>query len=207
MSWWISVKTSLSGNLSNGPHVPATWEKLRATSSTLRHSKTERGRQDPLKISFLRMKREQAGPEAQRSLLQLIATSKANLVRGNVTVIPWTVSIQNGEAISSKDNKIIVHQDGYYMVFSQVLFQNRDIVMGHVIQRRKSSVSGSEQRFTDLLHCVQEMPKNNFANTCYTAGIVKLEREDELELVILDRPQAQVSMDGDSTFFGIVHLP
>ncbi|XP_064182412.1 tumor necrosis factor ligand superfamily member 13B-like isoform X2 [Anguilla rostrata] len=183
------LSQSASVDLHSGQGIPETWEKLRSSSSALRHTKTERGRQDPLKTSFLRMKREQGGHV------------------DNVTVIPWTVSIQNGEAVSSKDNKIIVQQDGYYMVFSQVLFHNPEVVMGHLIRRRKSNVSGTEQRFTDLLRCLQEMPKNNCANSCYTAGIVKLEREDELELVILDRPQAQVAMEADSTFFGMIHLP
>ncbi|KAG5853020.1 tumor necrosis factor ligand superfamily member 13B-like [Anguilla anguilla] len=202
------LSQSASVDLHSGQGIPETWEKLRSSSSALRHTKTERGRQDPLKTSFLRMKREQGGHVAQRSFLQLIATINENLVlRDNVTVIPWTVSIQNGEAVSSKDNKIIVQQDGYYMVFSQVLFHNPEVVMGHLIRRRKSNVSGTEQRFTDLLRCLQEMPKNNCANSCYTAGIVKLEREDELELVILDRPQAQVAMEADSTFFGMIHLP
>ena len=54
------------------------------------------------------------------SILTFKISSSLALCTDNVTVIPWTVSIQNGEAISSKDNKIIVQQDGYYMVFSQV---------------------------------------------------------------------------------------
>ncbi|KAG9340941.1 hypothetical protein JZ751_020134 [Albula glossodonta] len=93
------------------------------------------------------------------------------------------------------------HKMGY-----QVLFHDPEIVMGHVIRRRKSNLSGTEPRFTDLLRCLQEMPKTHCANSCYTAGMVKLEREDELELVILCRPQAEVSMDADSTFFGIIQL-
>lgn len=40
---------------------------------------------------------------------------------GNITVIPWTVSVQQGNAISQKENKIVVQEDGYYLVFGQVL--------------------------------------------------------------------------------------
>ena len=37
-------------------------------------------------------------------------------------------------------------------------------------------------------------------------GIVKLDRNDQLELVIPDRPHTQVAMDTESTFFGIIQL-
>ncbi|KAJ8394411.1 hypothetical protein AAFF_G00046220 [Aldrovandia affinis] len=197
---------STSTDLRNGTRISETWEKLRSYS-TLHHTKTERGQQNPLKISFSRKKREEAEGVALRSFLQLTATSNENpVVRDNVTMIPWTVSIQHGEAVSVNGNKIIVQQDGYYMVFSQVLFHNPEAVMGYLIRRRKASVSGTEQRFTDLLRCIQEMPKHNCANSCYTAGLVKLDHEDELELLILDRPQAEVAMDAVSTFFGIIQL-
>lgn len=37
-------------------------------------------------------------------------------------------------------------------------------------------------------------------------GIVKLNREDELELVLPDRLQNLISVDEDSTFFGVIQL-
>ncbi|KAI1898222.1 hypothetical protein AGOR_G00070120 [Albula goreensis] len=202
----LHLSQATSRDFHKGRHTSETWEKLNSgPSSTLRHMKTESGQQDPLKTSLARTKREQARHTAQWSFLQLTATASDSSVM-TVTVIPWTVSIQHGAAVSSDDNKIVAQQDGYYMVFGQVLFHDPEIVMGHVIRRRKSNVSGTEPRFTDLLRCLQEMPKTHSANSCYTAGMVKLEREDELELVILYRPQAEVSMDADSTFFGIIQL-
>ncbi|XP_064828843.1 tumor necrosis factor ligand superfamily member 13B-like [Oncorhynchus masou masou] len=95
------------------------------------------------------------------------------------------------------------HYDDYMVcpVVSQGLFQSPGTIMGHVVRSR-----GTDQRSTELLRCLQEMPQTNCANTCHTGGMVKLEREDELELVIPDRPQAQVSMEADSTFFGIMRL-
>ncbi|XP_064874346.1 tumor necrosis factor ligand superfamily member 13B-like isoform X6 [Oncorhynchus nerka] len=134
--------------------------------------------------SSLRMKREQAGCSG-----------------GNVTVIPWIVALHQGEAISSTGDRIIIQQGGFFIVFGQVLFQSPGTIMGHIVRSR-----GTDQRSTELLRCLQEMPQTNCANTCHTGGMVKLEREDELELVIPDRPQAQVSMDADSTFFGIIRL-
>lgn len=40
---------------------------------------------------------------------------------GNIAVIPWTTSVQRGNAISLNENKIVVQEDGYYLVFGQVL--------------------------------------------------------------------------------------
>ncbi|XP_048885305.1 tumor necrosis factor ligand superfamily member 13B-like isoform X1 [Brienomyrus brachyistius] len=199
-----------SQDFTNGQFILNIWEKIRLmTSKTSYHMETQKRHPHAINSSAIRIKREQTDIATQQSFLQLIATANDNPVlrdSDNVTTIPWTVAIQHGEALLIADNKIIVKQDSYYMVFGQVLFHNPGIVMGHLIRRRKSSVSGMEHRFTDLLRCLQEMPQNNCANTCYTAGIVKLEREDELELVIPDRPQAQISMDADSTFFGILQL-
>lgn len=117
---------------------------------------------------------------------------------GNITVIPWTVSAQRGNTISQRENRIIVQEDGYYLVFgqvlchskwsvtklilhmiyskysanvllnSQVLFQSQSTVMGHVIQSW-SSTEG-ETRPTELLRCLQDITEGAYDNTCYTAG-------------------------------------
>lgn len=144
----------------------------------------------------------------QASFLQMTAMANEKPIqRGNVTVIPWTVAIQQGSAVTASDNKIIVQQDSYFMVFGQVLYHNQGVIMGHLIRQQPSSSSGSDGGYRDLFRCLQEMPTaETSANTCYTAGIVKLDRNDQLELVIPDRPHAQVAMDTASTFFGIIQL-
>ncbi|CAB1429982.1 unnamed protein product [Pleuronectes platessa] len=155
-----------------------------------------------MKMSFRREKREQVGFRAP-TFLQLTAnTNKQPDIRGNMTVIPWTVSAQRGNAISQKENRIVVQEDGYYLVFGQVLFKSPSTVMGHIIQ----SWSSTKTTPTELLRCLQMMPDATPANTCHTAGIVQLHQDDELELVIPHRPQALVSMDADSTFFGVIQL-
>uniref|UniRef100_H2T1Z5 THD domain-containing protein n=1 Tax=Takifugu rubripes TaxID=31033 RepID=H2T1Z5_TAKRU len=123
---------------------------------------------------------------------------------GNIAVIPWTVSVQHGKAITQKENRIVVQEDGYYLVFGQVLFKSPSIVMGHIIQ--SWGHAGAAATSTELLRCLQEMPGETPTNTCYTAGIVQLHQGDELELVIPFRPQALISMDADSTFFGVIQL-
>ncbi|KAL6479642.1 hypothetical protein MHYP_G00106750 [Metynnis hypsauchen] len=39
---------------------------------------------------------------------------------GNVTVIPWTVAAQRGPALATLNNKIIVQEDSYFVVYGQV---------------------------------------------------------------------------------------
>uniref|UniRef100_G3Q2V5 THD domain-containing protein n=1 Tax=Gasterosteus aculeatus aculeatus TaxID=481459 RepID=G3Q2V5_GASAC len=142
---------------------------------------------------------------APTSFLQLTAnTNKQPDIKGNITVIPWTVSAQQGNAISQKENRIVVQEDGYYLVFGQVLFKSPSTVMGHIIQSLSST--RTERTPTQLLCCLQEMPDKTPANTCYTAGVVQLLQDDELELVIPYRPHSLISMDADSTFFGVIQL-
>lgn len=47
---------------------------------------------------------------------------------GNITVIPWTVSAQRGNTISQRENRIVVQEDGYYLVFGQVLYHSKSSV-------------------------------------------------------------------------------
>ncbi|XP_047440374.1 tumor necrosis factor ligand superfamily member 13B-like isoform X2 [Mugil cephalus] len=159
--------------------------------------------QGSVKLSSKKVKREQSISRAPTSFLQFKAnTNKQPDIRGNITVIPWTVSAQQGNTISQKENRIVVQEDGYYLVFGQVLFESPSTVMGHIIQ----SWGSAGRRATRLLRCLQEMPDKTPANTCYTAGTVQLFQDDELELVILDRPNSLISMDEDSTFFGVIQL-
>ncbi|KAM8733117.1 tumor necrosis factor ligand superfamily member 13B-like isoform 2-T2 [Acanthopagrus schlegelii] len=161
-------------------------------------------------MSSRRVKREQSSCRGPTSFLQLTAnTNKQPDVRGNIAVIPWTVSAQRGNTIAQKENRIVVQEDGYYLVFGQVWFESPGRVMGHVIRSWSSAETATTP--TELLRCLQEMPDDarHHANTCYTAGIVQLHQDDELELVIPDRPlmdKVLISMDADATFFGVIQL-
>ncbi|XP_076594579.1 tumor necrosis factor ligand superfamily member 13B-like isoform X2 [Chaetodon auriga] len=179
--------------------------KMSKTSEDIKPSTLQKA-QSSLKMSSRRVKREQGGCRGPTSFLQLTAnTNKQPDIRGNITVIPWTVSVQQGNAISQKENRIVVQEDGYYLVFGQVLFTSPSTVMGHIIRRWGSMKTGRAS--TQLLHCLQEMSDDESPdNTCYAAGIVQLHQDDELELVIPDRPQALICMDADSTFFGVIQL-
>ncbi|XP_028444525.1 tumor necrosis factor ligand superfamily member 13B isoform X1 [Perca flavescens] len=208
--------------------------KMSKTREDIKPS-TLRKAQSSLKVFSRRVKREQGSCRAPTSFLQLTAnTNKQPDIRGNIAVIPWTVSAQQGITISQKENRIVVQEHGYYLVFgqvwchcnssitkfklhlicsncsanvllnTQVLFKSPSTVMGHVIRSWGSNRTGTTP--TELLCCLQEMPDETPANTCYAAGIVQLNQDDELELVIPYRPHALISMDADGTFFGVIQL-
>ncbi|KAM9356904.1 tumor necrosis factor ligand superfamily member 13B-like [Symphorus nematophorus] len=176
--------------------------KMSKTREDIKPSTLQKA-QSSLKISSMRVKREQGSCGAPTSFLQLTAnTNKQPDIRGNITVIPWTVSVQQGNAISERENRIVVQEDGYYLVFGQVLFECPNVVMGHIIRSWDSMKTG-----TELMRCLQAMPdEEKPANTCYTSGVVQLHQDDELELVVPSKPQALITMDAESTFFGVIQL-
>ncbi|MED6289833.1 hypothetical protein CHARACLAT_006954 [Characodon lateralis] len=125
--------------------------------------------QSSLKSFSRRVKREQNSCRAPISFLQLRANTNTQPDRrGNITVIPWTVSARRGNTISQKENRIVVQEDGYYLVFGQVLFEGQRAFMGHVIQSWSSTEA--ETRPTELLRCLQDITVGAHDNTCYTAG-------------------------------------
>ncbi|XP_048362586.1 uncharacterized protein LOC125438287 [Sphaerodactylus townsendi] len=138
--------------------------------------------------------------------LQLMADSSSNVQQqdGSSTV-PWLLSFKRGTALQEQGNKILVRETGYFFVYGQVLYRDELFVMGHLIQRKKAHVVGSDLSLVTLFRCIQNMPPTNPNNSCYTAGIARLEEGDELQLTI-PRSGAKIALDGDATFFGAVRL-
>ncbi|KAL1772747.1 hypothetical protein HispidOSU_000870 [Sigmodon hispidus] len=138
--------------------------------------------------------------------LQLIADSDTPTIRkGSYTFVPWLLSFKRGSALEEKENKIVVKQTGYFFIYSQVLYTDTIFAMGHLIQRKKVHVFGDELSLVTLFRCIQNMPRTLPNNSCYSAGIARLEEGDEIQLAI-PRENAQISRDGDGTFFGALKL-
>ncbi|XP_008588906.1 PREDICTED: tumor necrosis factor ligand superfamily member 13B isoform X1 [Galeopterus variegatus] len=138
--------------------------------------------------------------------LQLIADSDTPTIRkGSYTFVPWLLSFKRGRALEEKENKILVKETGYFFIYGQVLYTDNTFAMGHLIQRKKVHVFGDELSLVTLFRCIQNMPETLPNNSCYSAGIAKLEEGDELQLAI-PRENAQISRDGDGTFFGALKL-
>ncbi|XP_028655048.1 tumor necrosis factor ligand superfamily member 13B [Erpetoichthys calabaricus] len=143
-----------------------------------------------------------------QACLHMIAdNSRSTFQKDMQTAIPWHQGLRRGPALEheQESNAIVVREAGYFFVYSQVYYMDRTFAMGHVIIRKKAGIVGNELRIVNLFHCIQHMNEDYPFNTCYTAGIAKLEQEDSIELLI-PRPSANVSLDGDSTFFGAIKL-
>ncbi|XP_046310939.1 tumor necrosis factor ligand superfamily member 13B isoform X2 [Marmota monax] len=124
---------------------------------------------------------------------------------GAYTFVPWLLSFKRGRALEEKENKIVVKETGYFFIYGQVLYTDSTFAMGHLIQRKKVHVFGDELSLVTLFRCIQNMPETLPNNSCYSAGIAKLEEGDELQLAI-PREDAKISRDGDGTFFGALKL-
>ncbi|XP_023408959.1 tumor necrosis factor ligand superfamily member 13B [Loxodonta africana] len=155
-----------------------------------------------------RSKRAVQTPEetVTQDCLQLIADNDTPTIRkGSFTFVPWLLSFKRGRALEEKENKILVKETGYFFIYGQVLYTDNTFAMGHLIQRKKVHVFGDELSLVTLFRCIQNMPETLPNNSCYSAGIAKLEEGDELQLAI-PRENAQISQDGDGTFFGALKL-
>ncbi|KAM6177911.1 tumor necrosis factor ligand superfamily member 13B isoform 1-T1 [Rhynchocyon petersi] len=155
-----------------------------------------------------RSKRALQSPEepVTQDCLQLIADNEnPTIQKGSFTFVPWLLSFKRGRALEEKENKILVKETGYFFIYGQVLYTDNTFAMGHLIQRKKVHVFGDELSLVTLFRCIQNMPETLPNNSCYSAGIAKLEEGDELQLAI-PRENAQISQDGDGTFFGALKL-
>ncbi|KAJ8013190.1 hypothetical protein DPEC_G00050700 [Dallia pectoralis] len=142
--------------------------------------------------------------------LQLMADSnrktfQKEFAMETYTGIPWQVGLKRGSALDAGSDRILVREEGYYFVYSQVYYIDRTFTMGHVVIRRKRNVVGDEASHVTLFRCIQAMHPVDHYNTCFTGGMVKLEDGDAVELLI-PRSTANVSLDGDATFLGAIRL-
>uniref|UniRef100_A0A8C0VEU8 TNF superfamily member 13b n=1 Tax=Cyanistes caeruleus TaxID=156563 RepID=A0A8C0VEU8_CYACU len=141
-----------------------------------------------------------------QACLQLIADSKSDIQqKDDSSIVPWLLSFKRGTALEEQGNKIVIKETGYFFIYGQVLYTDTTFAMGHLIQRKKAHVFGDDLSLVTLFRCIQNMPQSYPNNSCYTAGIAKLEEGDELQLTI-PRRRAKISLDGDGTFFGAVRL-
>ncbi|KAJ7344515.1 hypothetical protein JRQ81_000465 [Phrynocephalus forsythii] len=155
-----------------------------------------RGKRSPL----------QTGETVLQSCLQFMADSTSQIQQNDdSSIIPWLLSFKRGTALEEQGNKILVREAGYFFIYGQVLYTDDMFVMGHFIQRKKAHVVGDDLRLVTLFRCIQNMPHTNPNNSCYTAGIAKLEEGDEIQLTI-PRREANIVLNGDATFFGAIRL-
>ncbi|XP_076858025.1 tumor necrosis factor ligand superfamily member 13B isoform X2 [Brachyhypopomus gauderio] len=142
--------------------------------------------------------------------LQMMADSKRKAYQKEFALdmhvaVPWQTGLRRGSALEADQDDILVREEGYYFIYSQVFYKDPTYAMGHIVFRTKKNVVGDESQHVVLFRCVQNMNDKVPYNTCFTGGIAKLEAGDRLELLI-PRSTANISLDGDSTFLGAIRL-
>ncbi|CAL8268513.1 unnamed protein product [Lota lota] len=179
--------------------------------SSRRGSLEQTGRSEPV-TPGPRKRREASGSQklvAQPCLQMMADSSKATFQKDFAlephTGIPWQTGLSRGTALEMDDNRILVREEGFYFLYSQVYYMDRIFAIGHVVIRRKRNIVGDEPQNVILFRCIQSMDPVESFNTCFTGGIVKLEVDDLLELLI-PFPSANISLDGTSTFLGAMKL-
>uniref|UniRef100_A0A3B1K643 TNF superfamily member 13b n=1 Tax=Astyanax mexicanus TaxID=7994 RepID=A0A3B1K643_ASTMX len=142
--------------------------------------------------------------------LQMMADSKREVFQKEFalekhTGVPWQTGLKRGSALEQYQDSILVKEEGYFFIYSQVYYKDSTFAMGHIVIRIKKNVVGDENQHVVLFRCIQSMNLKVPYNTCYTGGLVKLEVGDRLELLI-PRSTANISLDGDSTYLGAIKL-
>ncbi|KAI4905213.1 hypothetical protein NFI96_015441 [Prochilodus magdalenae] len=152
--------------------------------------------------------------------LQMMADSKRETFQKEFELqthigVPWQTGLKRGEALEENQDAILVKEDGFFFIYSQVehcdppvtevYYKDPTFAMGHIVIRMKKNVVGDESQHVALFRCIQRMDSQYPYNTCYTGGIVKLEVGDRVELLI-PRSTANISLEGDATYFGAIKL-
>ncbi|KTF87784.1 hypothetical protein cypCar_00028528 [Cyprinus carpio] len=161
-----------------------------------------------LRAEVVRRREEQSGTHQQEE-----EESKERIEYGTFnefaleicTAIPWQVGLKRGTALEEEQGTILIKEEGFFFIYSQVYYTDSTFAMGHIVIRIKKNVVGDESQHVVLFRCIQSMNRVNHFNTCYTGGLVKLDSGDRLELLI-PRTHANISLDGDSTFLGAIKL-
>ncbi|KAJ1118871.1 hypothetical protein NDU88_007058 [Pleurodeles waltl] len=107
--------------------------------------------------------------EVMHACLQLIADKRSVQQKGTTSTVPWILSFKRGAALEERQNNILVKETGYFFIYGQVWYQDTRFAMGHLIQRRKAHVVGDDPSLVTLFRCIQNMPKYQPNNSCYTA--------------------------------------
>ncbi|XP_067880043.1 tumor necrosis factor ligand superfamily member 13 [Heterodontus francisci] len=145
-------------------------------------------------------KRRRHKQRRRSSFIHLVPSSYR--LQGDSTIIHWQKILDTGESFEQKNSTITIKGNGYYFIYTQVLYRDQTFVMGHVVKRKEH---GRQKNEETLLRCTQNMPEKEPFNTCYSAGIYRLQKGDIIELVI-PRNSANIVMEKDSTFMGLLQV-
>ncbi|XP_078514382.1 tumor necrosis factor ligand superfamily member 13B isoform X2 [Lissotriton helveticus] len=156
-------------NYGSTDHLPVKSSQGSGVSSDQADGSFEDGQ--PVKVRAPRFAPAAEG-EVMHACLQLIADKRSVPQQGTSSTVPWILSFKRGAALEERKNNILVKETGYFFIYGQVWYQDTRFAMGHLIQRRKAHIVGDDPSLVTLFRCIQNMPKYQPNNSCYTAGNV-----------------------------------
>lgn len=150
--------------------------------------------------------KEGRGRTRRRSVLHLVPVSTETYEALDSTVILWRASSLQGDAFELSPAATAIKEDGFYYIYSQVLFHDWTFLMGQVVMKAGGGESRGNES-TRLLTCFKSMPKNaeQAYNTCFSAGVYFLEKGSVLQLSV-PRFNAGIQLADHSTFMGLIQL-
>ncbi|XP_048380292.1 tumor necrosis factor ligand superfamily member 13 isoform X1 [Stegostoma tigrinum] len=179
----------------NPSPIPPQWENPHHARFQRRETERQTLRVERDSRSKLRHRQRR-----RNSLIHLVPSSYQ--LQGDSTIIHWQKILHTGESFEQNNSTIAIKGNGYYLIYTQVLYKDHTFVMGHVVKRKEQK---SQKEGETLLRCTQNMPEEQPFNTCYSAGIYRLQKGDIIELVI-PRNSAAIVMAKDSTFMGLMKV-
>ncbi|XP_073526520.1 tumor necrosis factor ligand superfamily member 13B [Phyllobates terribilis] len=198
-------QVSPTSMLENSPNE-ASGETLPAEGEDLQKEKSSDVQKESSLLQNERLRRQASDGKVYHSCLQLIPDKTQNTEnQGDNTLIPWILSFKQGTAIEKSLNKMMIKESGLFFIYGQVCYRDDVFAMGHTILRKNIHIVGDDPSLVTLFTCIQNMPKSNPNNSCFTGGVAKLDEGDEL-LLIIPRNNANISLLGHSTFFGAIKL-
>ncbi|CAH1245634.1 EDA [Branchiostoma lanceolatum] len=105
----------------------------------------------------------------------------------------WQQAVNTGGYTLHANGEIEVHEDGYYFIYSQVLFYDQSAFVGHYVK-----VNG-----VSFLHYRGATPSPDLNyDTGYVAGVRKMQSGDRVYITTL-YPNTVVDMHADRSYFGM----
>ncbi|XP_078694350.1 uncharacterized protein LOC144923575 isoform X6 [Branchiostoma floridae x Branchiostoma belcheri] len=108
----------------------------------------------------------------------------------------WQQALNTGGYTLHANGEIEVHEDGYYFIYSQVMYYDPSLMMGH-----KVMVNADE-----FLRCSESTvaPDNRY-NTCYMGAVRRVNAGSRVWVKTLN-PNRVIELQPETTYMGIIKL-
>ncbi|XP_066267088.1 uncharacterized protein [Branchiostoma lanceolatum] len=108
----------------------------------------------------------------------------------------WQQAVNTGGYTLHANGEIEVHEDGYYFIYSQVMYYDPSLMMGHKV------MVGADE----FLRCSESTvaPDNRY-NTCYMGAVRRVNAGSSVWVKTLN-PDRVIELQAETTYLGIIKL-